>query len=107
MLCCNYFLFFLFFSELLEAEDQSVVGMGAVWVCSVEAPPHQAVMRRTHVSSSGGEPLCVPIKTINAVNPIPTMYTWAPLQQNFMVSFSCHIFITFPILSEKQKVPLE
>lgn len=72
-------------NKLLELEDQSVVGMGAVWVCSVEAPPHQAVMRRTHVTSSGSEPLCVPIKTINAVNPIPTMYTWAPLQQNFMV----------------------
>ncbi|XP_064109804.1 histone-lysine N-methyltransferase E(z)-like isoform X1 [Macrobrachium nipponense] len=72
-------------NKLLESEDQSVVGMGAVWVCSVEAPPHQAVMRRTHVTSSCSEPLCVPIKTINAVNPIPTMYTWAPLQQNFMV----------------------
>ncbi|XP_069167863.1 histone-lysine N-methyltransferase E(z) isoform X3 [Procambarus clarkii] len=72
-------------TDLLDQEDQTVIGMGPVWVCSVEAPPHQAVMRRTHVTSSCGEPLAVPIKTINAVNPIPTMYTWAPLQQNFMV----------------------
>ncbi|KAK8382695.1 hypothetical protein O3P69_015488 [Scylla paramamosain] len=72
-------------NELLEQEDQTVIGMGPVWVCSVEAPAHQAVMRRTHVTSSCGEPLSIPIKTINAVNPIPTMYTWAPLQQNFMV----------------------
>lgn len=72
-------------NELLEQEDQTVIGMGPVWVCSVEAPAHQAVMRRTHVTSSCSEPLSIPIKTINAVNPIPTMYTWAPLQQNFMV----------------------
>ncbi|XP_045137220.1 histone-lysine N-methyltransferase E(z)-like [Portunus trituberculatus] len=72
-------------NELLEQEDQTVIGMGPVWVCSVEAPAHQAVMRRTHVTSSCGEPLSIPIKTITAVNPIPTMYTWAPLQQNFMV----------------------
>ncbi|KAK4320414.1 hypothetical protein Pmani_008723 [Petrolisthes manimaculis] len=72
-------------TELLEQEDQTVMGVGPVWLCSVEAPPHQAVMRHTHVTSSASEPLSVPIKTINAVNPIPPMFTWAPLQQNFMV----------------------
>ncbi|KAF2356057.1 hypothetical protein FHG87_013193 [Trinorchestia longiramus] len=56
-----------------------------VWVCGVEAPAHGAVLRKTHVSSSFGETLVVPIRTMVAVNPLPTMYTWAPLQQNFMV----------------------
>ncbi|KAL7641901.1 UNVERIFIED_CONTAM: hypothetical protein RMT77_007775 [Armadillidium vulgare] len=72
-------------NELLEIEDQCVIGISPIWVCSTEAPSHQAVLRRTHVVSSTGESYSIPIKTINAVNPIPTMYTWAPLQQNFMV----------------------
>ena len=73
-------------TDLLDQDDQSVIGMGANWVCSVDAPIHHQVLRRTHMTCSSGEPLVVPIKTINAVNPIPTMYTWAPLQQNFMVT---------------------
>merc|ERR1711874_192382 len=72
-------------TEILEQEDRSTIGIGPVWVCQTEAPAHHPVMKRTHVSNSMGTPLVVPIRTINAVNPIPCMYSWAPLQQNFMV----------------------
>lgn len=61
------------------------VHVAPVWVCGVEAPAHGAVLRKTNVVSSCGDNLVVPIRTMVAVNPLPTMYTWAPLQQNFMV----------------------
>lgn len=30
----------------------------------------------------------IPLKTLNAVASVPVMYSWSPLQQNFMVSLS-------------------
>ena len=65
-----------------------IPSVGPIWVCGVEAPAHGAVLRKTHVLSSNGDALIVPIRTMVAVNPLPTMYTWAPLQQNFMVRIS-------------------
>lgn len=71
--------------ELLAAEQQRWLESKAVWNCQKEAPVHSSCMKRAEVMRSDGVVLSCVIKVINAVTPIPTMYTWAPIQQNFMV----------------------
>ena len=56
-----------------------------VWVCSEDPPAHSQFIRRAEARDKDGQIQSFPIKIISAVNPIPNMYTWAPIQQNFMV----------------------
>merc|ERR1719189_546865 len=56
-----------------------------VWVCSEDPPSHSQFIRRAEAKDNEGKIQSIPIKIIPAVNPIPNMYTWAPIQQNFMV----------------------
>ena len=50
-----------------------------------DPPSHSQFIRRAEAKDSEGKIQSISMKIMNAVNPIPTMYSWAPLQQNFMV----------------------
>jgi len=73
-------------NEIKQEENVAVKAKAKpVWLCSEDPPSHSQFIRRAAAKDSDGKIQSVPVKIINAVNPIPTMYSWAPLQQNFMV----------------------
>ncbi|XP_073968836.1 histone-lysine N-methyltransferase E(z) [Rhodnius prolixus] len=72
-------------TDLLIEEHKKWRECKAVWECKFVDEPHARCMKQAQIMRSDNEVLTSRIKMINAVTPIPTMYTWAPIQQNFMV----------------------
>ncbi|XP_015436138.1 PREDICTED: histone-lysine N-methyltransferase E(z) isoform X1 [Dufourea novaeangliae] len=72
-------------SELLSVEQKRWTDGKAMWLAMQDIPPHVSCMKKAEITSSDGDVQTCPVKIISAVTPIPTMYTWAPIQQNFMV----------------------
>ncbi|CAB0004651.1 unnamed protein product [Nesidiocoris tenuis] len=58
----------------------------AVWDFSPVTEPHAVCMKSSTVHKHPlNETMSCKIRMLNGCTPIPTMYTWAPIQQNFMV----------------------
>ncbi|KAK5642356.1 hypothetical protein RI129_008523 [Pyrocoelia pectoralis] len=72
-------------NEVLITDQKRWTECKAVWVSTPDLPIHVSCMKKAEIVGNEGDIQVIPIKTINSVTPIPTMYTWAPIQQNFMV----------------------
>ncbi|XP_077562960.1 histone-lysine N-methyltransferase EZH2-like [Haemaphysalis longicornis] len=48
-------------------------------------PLHKPAMKKCEVELGDGTKQASPMRVMYAVNPIPTMYTWAPTQRNYLV----------------------
>ncbi|RWS14693.1 Enhancer of zeste protein-like protein [Dinothrombium tinctorium] len=48
-------------------------------------PIHNVVMKRAEVKSSDGLKQSITVRTMHSVTSLPTMYTWGPIQRNFLV----------------------
>ncbi|XP_014219774.1 histone-lysine N-methyltransferase E(z) isoform X2 [Copidosoma floridanum] len=72
-------------TELLDEEHKRWTDCKVMWLAMQDVTAHSSCMKKAEITSSDGEIQSCAIKIISAVTPIPTMYTWAPIQQNFMV----------------------
>ena len=78
----------LFSERVAENQKQWEVSK-AYWVCNQDWPVHNQCMKKVkpeHGYGAAVEQRPVPVRIINAVTVVPTMYSWVGLQQNFMVN---------------------
>ncbi|XP_014248351.1 histone-lysine N-methyltransferase E(z) isoform X1 [Cimex lectularius] len=68
-----------------EEQRKWLMNSKAYWEKKTVHEPHSRCMKEVQVLRSDNVYLKGRIIIMNAVTPIPTMYTWAPIQQNFMV----------------------
>lgn len=67
------------------AEQKRLADCKAMWLAMQDIPPQLSCLKKAEITSSDGDTQTCLVKIVYAVTPIPTMYTWAPIQQNFMV----------------------
>ena len=74
------------FAEALQEENKKwEENSKSVWVCNTEQPTHAQCSKKASITSTDMVTQVAPIRVIHAIAATPTMYTWAPIQQNFMV----------------------
>lgn len=70
------------------------------WLDTNEELPHEEFTKKSEVIDSGGFTMKCPIKYVCAVTPIPQMFTWASIQQNFVVDDEIVLF-NIPYLGDE------
>ncbi|GBM09817.1 Histone-lysine N-methyltransferase E(z) [Araneus ventricosus] len=73
-----------YISEKVVLQENYFHRTNAIAVFPTDLPDHYPVMKKCEVKQPDGVVQSTPLRIMYSVTPIPTMYTWAPIQQNFM-----------------------